>query len=291
MYLFLLALVFALSILLGNPSIARADHFTEEESSRYKQNLDSELKDGTLSKENYEAKMEYLKERHADGKVSSDFSREGKDSGWFFGGVILPIVFGGLIMFGIRKGLFASLRDTSRDTLSGHLNKILGIKAVMADRGRPEEKIRASLFGMGSMGIIDLPGESLVSWINVVRIKRRDRNGPARYRTVFGIPDDTIPLQHKQIKIKTIRKKSFPIFGKIVDVYWRGNDSSLGLVEKFSEDQQIDDLAKGLGNLSIFTHPGKMHGWTFETDRIGLPTMDQWKVIQKIAGFLLKSAR
>ena len=54
MYLFLLALVFALSILLGNPSIAGADHFTEEESSRYKQNLDSELKDGTLSEPNYE---------------------------------------------------------------------------------------------------------------------------------------------------------------------------------------------------------------------------------------------
>jgi hypothetical protein len=288
----LLALVFALGILLGNHSIARADHFTEEESSEYKQNLDSELKDGTLNKENYEAKMEYLKERHADSKVSADLSRKGKDSGWVFVGVILPgIVLGGLIMFGIRKGLFAALRDTSRDTLSGHLNKILGIKAVMADRGRPEEKIRASLFGMGSMGIIDLPDESLVSWINVVRIKRRDKNGPARYRTVFGIPDDTIPLQHKQIKIKTIRKKNFPIFGKIVDVYWRGNDSSLGLVEKFSEDQQIDDLAKGLGNLSIFTHPGKMHGWTFETDRIGLPTMDQWEVIQKIAEFLLKSPR
>ena len=297
MYLFLLALVFALSILLGNPSIVRADHFTEEESSKYKQDLDSELKGGTLSKEDYEAKLEYLKERHTDGKVSSDLSRKGKDSGWFFGGVILPgIVLGGLIMFGIRKGIFrkgifAAFRDTSRDTLSGHLNKILGIKAVMADRGRPEEKIRASLFGMGSMGIIDLPDESSVSWINVVRIKRRDRNGPARYRTVFGIPDDTIPLQHKQIKIKTIRKKSFPIFGKIVDVYWRGNDSSLGLVEKFSEDPQIDDLAKGLGNLSIFTHPGKMRGWTFETDRIGLPTIDQWEVIQKIASFLLKSPR
>lgn len=291
LYLFLLALVFALTIHLGHVSIAQADHFTEEESSKYKQNLDSELRDGNLSKEDYEAKIEYLKERHADGE-GSDLSRKGKDSGSFFGGIILSgLVLGGLIMFGIRRGLFAALRDTSRDTLSGHLNVILGIKAVMADRGRPEEKIRASLFGMGSLGIIDIPDESLVSWINVVRIKRRDRNGPARYRTVFGIPDDTMPLRHKQIKIKTIRKKSLPIFGKIVDVYWRGNDSSLGLVKKFSEDQQIDDLAKGLGNLAVFTHPGKMQGWTFETDRVGSPTMEQWEVIQKIADYLLKSPR
>jgi hypothetical protein len=102
-----------------------------------------------------------------------------------------------------------ALRDKSRDTVAASL-AAAGIQAEMVDRdlGRPEEKIRTfKLFGKSSLGLIDIRTDSPISWINVVRTKSADKHGPARYRVVFGIPDQNIPMNHEQLKLKTARKK------------------------------------------------------------------------------------
>ena len=191
-----------------------------------------------------------------------------------------------------------ALRDKSRDTMAASL-EAAGIQAEMVDRDlrRPEEKIRTfQLFGKSSLGLIDIRTDSPISWINVVRTKRADKHGPARYRVVFGIPDQSIPMNHKQLKLKTVRKKTFPLFGKVIDVSWRGEAHTLPLAKTLSEDEEIDRAVADLGDVTIFTHPNQFQGWTIEINKIFSPhppavTIDRWEALKKIADYLLSSPR
>jgi len=191
-----------------------------------------------------------------------------------------------------------ALRDKSRDTMAGSL-EAAGIQAEMVDRElrRPEEKIRTfQLFGKSSLGLIDIRTDSPFSWINVVRTKRADKNGPARYRMVFGIPDQSIPMNHKQLKLKTVRKKTFPLFGKVIGVSWKGEAHTLLLAKTLSEDEEIDRVVADLGDVTIFTHPNQFQGWTIEFNKIFSPhppavTIDRWEVLKTIANYLLSSPR
>ena len=191
-----------------------------------------------------------------------------------------------------------SLRDKSRDTIATSL-EVAGIQAEMVDRdlNRPEENIRGvTMFGKASLGLIDIRTEGPISWINVVRTKRADKHGPARYRVVFGIPDQSIPMNHKQLKLKTVRKKAFPLFGKVIDVSWRGEAHTLLLAKTLSEDEEIDRAVADLGDVTIFTHPNEFQGWTIEINKIFSPhppavTIDRWEALNKIANYLLSSPR
>ena len=191
-----------------------------------------------------------------------------------------------------------ALRDKSRNTMAASL-ETAGIQAEMVDRDlrRPEEKIRTfQLLGKSSLGLIDIRTDSPISWINVVRTKRADKHGPARYRVVFGIPDQSIPMNHKQLKLKTVRKKTFPLFGKVIDVSWRGEAHTLLLAKTLSEDEEIDRAVADLGDVTIFTHPNQFQGWTIETNKIFSPhppavTIDRWEALKKIANYLLSSPR
>ena len=191
-----------------------------------------------------------------------------------------------------------ALRDKSRDTMAASL-EAAGIQAEMVGRdlGRPEEKIRTpKLLAKSSLGLIDIRTDSPISWINVVRTKSRDQNGPARYRVVFGVPDQSIPMNHKQLKLKTVRKKTFPLFGRVIGVSWRGEADTLGLVGTLSKDEQIDRAVANLGDVTIFTHPNQFQGWTIEINKIFSPhppvvTIDRWEALNKIANYLLSSPR
>ena len=191
-----------------------------------------------------------------------------------------------------------ALRDKSRDTMTASL-ETAGIQAEMVDRDlrRPEEMIRTfQLFGKSSLGLIDIRTDSPISWINVVRTKSTDKHGPARYRVVFGIPDQSIPMNHKQLKLKTVRKKTFPLFGKVIDVSWRGEAHTLPLAKTLSEDEEIDRAVADLGDVTIFTHPNQFQGWTIEINKIFSPhppavTIDRWEALKKIANYLLSPPR
>jgi len=192
-----------------------------------------------------------------------------------------------------------ALRDKSRDKMAASL-EAAGLQAEIVDRElrRPEEKLRTShLFGKhSSLGLIDIRTDSPISWINVVRTKRADKHGPARYRVVFGIPDQSIPVNHKQLKLKTVRKKTFPLFGKVIDVSWRGEAHTLPLAKTLSEDEEIDRAVADLGDVTIFTHPNQFQGWTIEINKIFSPrppvvTINRWEALNKIANYLLSSPR
>jgi hypothetical protein len=178
-------------------------------------------------------------------------------------------------------------RDKSRDKLAQNLNS-LGIRADLAERGRAEEKIENSWY-QRSLGIIDIP-EGLVRWINILK-RDGNKNSPPRWWVILCIPDEKPLPNHKAVDIKTIRKRAFPLFGKVVDVTWKGNDYHTGLVEVLSNDETVKDLAKRVGNLTVHSYAKEFQGWTLQVDRRFEPTTQDWATIQKIANYILSSAR
>ena len=185
------------------------------------------------------------------------------------------------------ENMVERLRDKTRDELAYNLNS-LGVKAEMAERGRAEDKIDNSWY-QRSLGIIDIP-EGLVRWINILK-KDRSRNSPPRWWVVFCIPDER-PISTRQIvKISTTRKKAFPLLGKVVDINWKGNDYSTGLIDTLSNDETVKDLAKSLGNIQIRSYAKEFQGWILVVDRRIKLTNQDWSTIQKIAGYMLSSPR
>ena len=97
--------------------------------------------------------------------------------------------------------------------------------------------------------------------------------------------------------MKTVRKKSFPLFGKVIGVHWEVTKGNLQqLASLFSDDPEIDQLVERSGDMSIYTHPNQFQGWTIEISKLFSPqptvvTIDRWKAIKKIANYLLSSPR
>ena len=178
-------------------------------------------------------------------------------------------------------------RDKSRDELAQNLNS-LGIRADLAERGWAEEKIEDSWY-QRSLGIIDVP-EGLVRWINILK-KDASRNSPPLWWVILCIPDERPVPNYKVVNIRTIRRKSFPLFGKVIDVTWKGNDHHTELAEVLSKDESVKDLAKKIGNLTLHSYVKEFQGWTLQVDRrFGLTNQD-WATIQKIANYILSSPR
>ena len=180
-----------------------------------------------------------------------------------------------------------TFRDKSRDELARALNS-LGIRANLAERGRPEEKTEDSWYRR-SLGIIDIR-EGPVRWINILK-KDASKNSPPLWWVVLCIPDKRPVPNHKAVDIKTIRKKTFPLFGKVRDVTWKGDDHHTGLAEVLSGDEAVKELAKKIGNLTIHSYDKEFQGWTLLVDRRFEPASQDWTTIQKIAGYILSSRR
>ena len=179
------------------------------------------------------------------------------------------------------------VRDKSRDELADALNSV-GVKAEMAERGRAEEKVEDSWY-QRSLGVIDNHGGS-IRWVNILK-RDRGQHNPPKWWVVLGIPDERSISSHQEIKIKTVRKRTFPLFGKVVDVVWKGYDGNTGLVNTLSKDVPTKTLAKRIGNLEIKSHANGFQGWTLTIDKQFRPTSQDWETIEKIADYILSSPR
>ena len=164
----------------------------------------------------------------------------------------------------------------------------LGIRAQLAERGRAEEKIENSWY-QRSLGIIDI-SEGPVRWINILK-KDASKNSPPLWWVVLIIPDDRPLPNHRAVDIKAVRKRAFPLLGRIVDVVWKGRDHHTGLVEALSRDEEVKDLAKRIGNLAVHSYAREFQGWTLTVDRRFEATSQDWDAIQKIANYVLSSTR
>lgn len=136
---------------------------------------------------------------------------------------------------GIKEGF----RDHTRDNICTDLQR-LGIDAQMAPRGRPEEEVYIKrLPDIGSLGIICIP-EGPIRWVNVR--KETSQAGPGTtsyYYTEYGVPDPRLGPDFPGARIETVRVKTSPLFGRVVDLRWKGSDSELGIISHLNSDHQL----------------------------------------------------
>ena len=66
------------------------------------------------------------------------------------------------------------------------------------------------------------------------------------------------------------RRKSFPLFGKVVDVTWQGEDYATRLISVLANDPAVKSFVKKTGDVEIESHAGGVSG----LDRAG-----QWQVL------------
>ena len=177
------------------------------------------------------------------------------------------------------------LRDKSRDDLTRALNS-LGVGAEMAERGRPEEGVRKS-WGKRSLGVIDI-SKGPIRCINVVK-QDGSQYSPPTWWLILCIPDERPFSKRRAVKIKTVKKKTFPVFGKVVDVAWEGDDYGTGLLRTLANDYTVKSWTKRIGNLEVHRYDEEFHGWTLQVDKRVTPTRQDWDIIRKIAHYLLSS--
>ena len=185
------------------------------------------------------------------------------------------------------------LRDQPRDNLARALNDI-GVTASLAERNRTEEQVENSWY-QRSLGIIDI-SSGPVKWINILKQDGGQHN-PPRWWAILGIPDEKPISDQNKIQIKTVRKKTIPLFGKVVGVKWKGDDANTGLINTLNRDESIFDLTKQIGDLEVKNQSDVFQGWTliFDFKRFIRGNRysggQHWEIIGNIADRLLAAPR
>jgi len=173
-------------------------------------------------------------------------------------------------------------RDKTRDRICAGL-RMLEIDARMAARGQVEEKV----VGKGSLGIIHVP-DGPIRWINV----RKETHSSGQYGsttyyyTEYGVPDSILGPDSPGAQIETVRVKSFPLFGKVVDLRWKGWDSDLGIIGRLNSDAQLKQQIMESRDMTI-TAIGGYSCWIMSTQTRDVPSGELWNCYQVIAQHLL----
>jgi len=203
------------------------------------------------------------------------------------------------IPFAILKAGRVILRDQDRQGGNRRGKVYFGLLPIWENKGR--EELCASLCAMGvdariaagdrpedpwwgqSLGVINVAG-SPICWINL--IYDYSPEGGTFYRTDYGVPDPRhLPIG---LKIRLVRARKFPIFGRVEDVQWQGDDQDLGIGLRLRNDHAISSAIMGNGDLSIVASHGcwLIRHETFFPSHI--PSAEQWGCYQAIAERLLQ---
>lgn len=173
-------------------------------------------------------------------------------------------------------------RDKTRDTLAEALEG-LGVPAEMGERGRPEEGLGRRMFTR-SLGVIDISAGP-ITWVNVIKQDGNNKS-PPQWWFIFGVPDGRKLPREGAIKLTTLRKKSFPIFGEVLDVSWRGKDMGSGLIGVLSEDVTVDEMVKRVKDMTVQNRAKGFQGWTLQTGKNFELTQQDWEALQTIAYYV-----
>tara|TARA_B100000530_G_scaffold322566_1_gene257645 strand:- start:418 stop:1317 length:900 start_codon:yes stop_codon:yes gene_type:complete len=282
-----------LSILFILPQLVSANHFSEKEINNQLKELDSYLQSGEMTKEDYQTKKNWLYKIHEEQDLTdSDTSKSIISILWSFLGITILI---SLIIFGTihyrKQKNTKSYNDWRNSEILAELITSWGNKANPIEiwdqyKYEVERKLETSWITK-SIGFVEII-EGPIKWANITYRSRSDRT-PPQWKLILGIPDNTVPLEHDKVDLRPKRKRTFPLFGKVIGVEWKGNDFGLGLLGRYRDDSFINDTIAKIGKLqSIETHPDIYQGWTIDLRYIN---EDLWKLSQKIAKYNLDSHR
>ena len=271
-----------LTILFMLPQLVSADHFSEKEINNQLKELDSYLQSSEMTEEDYQTKKDWLYKTHEE----KDLNNSDKL------GILILV---SLIIFAIihhrKQKNTKSYNDWRNSDILAELITSWGNEANPIEIGdqykyEVERKLETSWITK-SIGFVEII-EGPIKWANITYRGRSNRT-PPQWKLILGIPDNTVPLQHDKVDLRPKRKRTFPLFGKVIDVEWKGNDFGLGLLNKYSDDSFISATIAKIGKVqSIETHPSIYQGWTIDLRHIN---EDLWQLSQKIAQYNLDSHR
>ena len=172
-----------------------------------------------------------------------------------------------------------SFREKTRDKVYSAL-KSIGVDAKLAGNGRPEENIKCG-FGIHSLGIIEID-EGPIRWGNI-RINVNETNW-----IDFGVPDPRLNQSEHEVLIQAHFRKTLFGLGRVVDLIWRGEDSSLGIIQRLNDDIPLKNTLMRTNaydfTVSSYNNPSC---WIISVSYDIPPTEDLWNCYQSIAKHLL----
>jgi len=136
---------------------------------------------------------------------------------------ILSIIMAILVAIGLPLALRSRKKagPKKREELYQHLQEI-GIEAALRERGSDEEKIGLSRSsGQKSEGIIELKDRN-IDLVNVISVASQYG---VHYFLDYLVKAPNIMEERKLKKIRLLRKRSPPLWGKVVAIYWEGDNS------------------------------------------------------------------
>jgi len=179
-------------------------------------------------------------------------------------------------------------RDKSRDNLCQNLLSI-GLDCELAERGINEEKL-FNPWHRRSLGIININSEYPIKYVNIIK-RDRGKDSPPRWWYFFAIPSNEIISKDNSIEVKSIRKKSTPVFGKVESIIWEPNNNSKDLAEKFIQDEDINMLSMRLGNIKIQSLHDNFSGFSIELEfKVKDRSLDfsHWETLNRISSMCLE---
>ncbi len=159
--------------------------------------------------------------------------------------------------------------------------RALRVEVPPVEKGDEREKIglaRAS--GQKSEGLIELEDRNIDS-INIVTISTQYGT---RYFIDYLVKGSNIMGERALKKIRLTRKKSPPLWGKVVAINWKGDDSmaqSLNLDYSLEDKLLRADMNSFKGNIGIFPEP--KYGYARIRTDYSLPSAEIFETINSIA--------
>jgi len=192
--------------------------------------------------------------------------------------------------------------DYTSDNIYAGLRS-LGIDAQIAERGRAEENIECGE-NSKSLGMIDIP-EGPIRWVNVIK---RTVHQEDTYYIKYGVGDARLhpgyvsrqpgewePLLVRpgpylrdlpEARIKSVRTKTFPVVGRVIDLHWKGKDFGLGIIDRLNSDMSIRHVIMSSGDVEVSAHR-RHECWVISEKTDSAPSLKIWNCYQRIAQYLL----
>lgn len=106
------------------------------------------------------------------------------------------------------------------------------------------------------------------------------------YYAHFGVPDPKVTVGFPRVQIDSVKTRSFPIAGQIVDLSWKGKDFGLGVVDRLNDDISIRKPLMRSRDVEICAYPE--HGcWVISHGAEGALSRELWDSYETIAQYLL----
>ncbi|MBA7539525.1 hypothetical protein ES705_31804 [subsurface metagenome] len=196
-------------------------------------------------------------------------------------GIITFLVFAIGLPLALRKRKKSGPQNVEQ--LLHHLQEI-GVKASLAEKSVDEEKVGASRsFMRRSEDVIKIEGRN-IDYINVSSVSSQYG---VNYFLDYLVRSSSQSGQKRQKKTRMVRKKSPAIWGRVVDIEWKGD---VYLSQQLNLDYRLKDIVlqtepKELkSNIVIFPEP--KHEYARVRTAYLLPSPDLFEAIDIIAKYI-----